>query len=133
MSYPNPNLYSQNNLYPQNNMNASPYAPFDQNSQQFESQSFGEEPMQVLCHKCHHNGFTTIKLQPYCGTYLLCLCLLCVPFFVKELNNIEHYCSNCHEIVGKVDRCNNCCDNCASGKCCEICIDRCCQKCLRGY
>lgn len=130
MSYPNPNPYAQNN------MNASPYpnyAPFDQASQQPESQSFGADPMQAHCHKCNHNGYTTIKLKPYCGTYLLCLCLLCIPFFVKGLNDIEHYCSNCGEMVGKVDRCTNCSDNCANGKCCEICVERCCQKCLRGY
>lgn len=139
MSYPNSNYYPQN---PQNNMNAAPYpnypnyAPFDQSSQKLEPLSpevFGEEPMQVHCHKCNHNGLTQIKLKPYCGTYLLCLCLLCIPFYVKGLNDIEHHCSNCGEIVGKVDRCENCCDNCGNGKCCEICLERCCHKCLRGY
>ncbi|XP_063790371.1 lipopolysaccharide-induced tumor necrosis factor-alpha factor [Pseudophryne corroboree] len=75
--------------------------------------AFLDRPIQMCCPFC--NRLTTTRLQYTSGAlaWLSCggLCLLgcglgccLIPFCIDSLRDVDHYCSNCHKLVGSYKR-----------------------------
>ncbi|MEE6498372.1 hypothetical protein FKM82_003055 [Ascaphus truei] len=75
--------------------------------------AFYDRPVQMCCPVC--TRMITTRLQHSAGalTWLSCggLCLLgcgagccLIPFCIDSLRDVDHYCTNCHAIVGSFKR-----------------------------
>lgn len=86
---------------------------------------YGDYSVEAYCEKCRTKGSTKLKLRPNCCTYMFCICLLCIPFLIPGLNNLDHCCQHCGNVLGKVDRLTNMKNNCLNGNWIFICCSRC--------
>jgi lipopolysaccharide-induced tumor necrosis factor-alpha factor len=72
--------------------------------------SFGTQPIQGICAKCHSTIETHVKRKSGLLVWLVCLisilfgcwfgCCL-IPFCIPDIQNAEHYCPNCKTLIGK--------------------------------
>lgn len=90
-------------------------APTESTQQQglSETPSFGIFPAKVICPNCQFEIVTLIQskagLFAWLGCIILvlfgCVCGCClIPFFIPWFKNVQHFCPNCHALIGECRR-----------------------------
>lgn len=59
-------------------------------------------PMRVVCQFCRADVLTETRKVPGCFAHLICLfTFLCCVYCVDDALDVEHVCSNCHQVIAR--------------------------------
>lgn len=68
-------------------------------------------PVHMTCPYCHADIMTKVTFEPGALTHLaalglcfICICVACVPYFMKEFKNASHECPECGKFLGLFKR-----------------------------
>ncbi|XP_055838243.1 lipopolysaccharide-induced tumor necrosis factor-alpha factor homolog isoform X2 [Episyrphus balteatus] len=68
----------------------------------------GPRPCLVTCPSCHQRQVSNIVIESSMKTHLFalalcvvgCFCCSCLPYFIDNCKNVNHYCKNCNAYFG---------------------------------
>jgi len=110
---PQPQYY--HNVYPPQQQQPQPQQPhtYQQHHHHHHHKHFGPWPETHVCQWCGVEGLTKTEFCPGTLTWIsagaICLfgcwagCCL-IPFCVNDLQDVDHFCPHCHQLVGKYTR-----------------------------
>lgn len=71
--------------------------------------AYTEDPIYARCPYCRQTVTTEPKERIGAFTLLGAICFLhcflcCLPFIIPRFKDMDHYCSNCHSLIGRFKR-----------------------------